>query len=40
MIDWERIAGFEGDKGNARKCADKHDVSHSEAEQVFLTNRC
>jgi uncharacterized protein len=32
----ERIAGFEGNGGNARKCADKHDVSQSEAEPVFF----
>ncbi|MCJ9754786.1 BrnT family toxin [Neorhizobium sp. BETTINA12A] len=36
MIDWERIVGFEWDEGNARKSADKHDVSQSEAEQVFF----
>ncbi|KAB1084043.1 BrnT family toxin [Neorhizobium galegae] len=35
-MDWERIAGFEWDEGNARKSADKHDVSQSEAEQVFF----
>jgi|TARA_R110000751_G_scaffold35785_7_gene87946 uncharacterized protein len=36
MIDWERIVGFEWDDGNARKNAEKHDVSQSEAEQVFF----
>lgn len=36
MIDWERIVGFEWDEGNARKNADKHDVSQNEAEQVFF----
>ncbi len=36
MIDWERIVGFEWDGGNARKNADKHDVSQNEAEQVFF----
>ncbi|MDI6835509.1 MAG: BrnT family toxin [Rhizobiaceae bacterium] len=36
MIDWERIIGFEWDEGNARKNADKHDVSPNEAEQVFF----
>lgn len=36
MIDWERIVGFEWDEGNARKNADKHDVSQSEAEQAFF----
>lgn len=36
MINWERIIGFEWDDGNARKNSDKHDVSQSEAEQVFF----
>ncbi|CDN51168.1 BrnT family toxin [Neorhizobium galegae] len=36
MIDWELIVGFEWDEANARKSADKHDVSQSEAEQVFF----
>jgi len=36
MIDWERVTGFEWDEGNARKSADKHGVSQSEAEQVFF----
>lgn len=36
MIDYERIVGFEWDEGNARKSADKHDVSQNEAEQVFF----
>lgn len=36
MIDWERIVGFEWDEGNARKNAEKHDVSQSQAEQVFF----
>ena len=36
MIDWERIEGFDWDEGNRRKSADKHGVSQSEAEQVFL----
>lgn len=31
-----RIVGFEWDEGNARKNADKHDVSQSEAEQAFF----
>jgi uncharacterized DUF497 family protein len=35
MIDWSRIKGFDWDQGNARKSADKHDVSQAEAEQVF-----
>jgi uncharacterized DUF497 family protein len=36
MIDWNRISGFDWDEGNARKSADKHDVSQSETEQVFF----
>lgn len=36
MIDWERITGFDWDAGNARKNADKHDVSQAGAEQVFF----
>ena len=36
MIDWTRVTGFEWDDGNARKSQDKHRVSQSEAEQVFL----
>ncbi len=35
MIDLEAIAGFDWDKGNARK-NDKHGVSMAEAEQVFF----
>ncbi len=36
MIDFGRITGFQWDQGNARKNVDKHDVSQSEAEQVFF----
>jgi len=36
MIDWGRVKGFDWDDGNARKSADKHGVSQSEAEQVFF----
>ena len=36
MIEWERIAGFDWDAGNARKSIDKHDVSQAGAEQVFF----
>ena len=36
MIDWIRIAGFNWDDGNSRKSEEKHDVSQSEAEQVFF----
>jgi uncharacterized DUF497 family protein len=38
MIDWSRITGFDWDAGNARKSADKHDVSQAEAEQVFFND--
>jgi len=38
VIDLERIIGFDWDAGNARK-NDKHDVSQSEAEQVFFDPR-
>ena len=37
MIDWERVTGFDWDEGNARKSADKHDVSGAEAEQAFFS---
>jgi len=36
MIDLNRLAGFEWDAGNARKSEEKHGVSASEAEQVFM----
>jgi uncharacterized protein len=36
MIDWSLITGFDWDDGNARKNADKHDVSQAEAEQLFF----
>jgi len=36
MIDWTQIAGFDWDGGNARKSTTKHDVSQTEAEQVFF----
>lgn len=36
MIDLDRIVGFQWDAGNARKSADKHAVSQTEAEQVFF----
>ena len=31
-----RITGFDWDEGNSRKSVEKHDVSQSEAEQVFF----
>jgi uncharacterized DUF497 family protein len=36
MLDLDLIAGFEWDAGNITKSTDKHKVSRSEAEQVFL----
>ena len=36
MIDWDQIAGFDWDAGNARKSTDKHSVTQAEAEQVFF----
>ena len=36
MIDWAQIEGFDWDDGNDRKSADKHDVSRTEAEQMFF----
>ena len=36
MIDWTSVTGFDWDQGNARKSAEKHGVSQSEAEEVFF----
>jgi uncharacterized DUF497 family protein len=36
--DFDLVEGFEWDEGNARKNADKHDVSQAEAEQVFFND--
>jgi uncharacterized protein len=36
MINLEQITGFDWDGGNARKSADKHDVSQAEAESIFF----
>jgi len=36
VIAWAQVTGFDWDTGNCRKSADKHDVSQSEAEQVFF----
>lgn len=36
MIDWAQVTGFDWDDGNSRKSVKKHDVSQSEAEQVFF----
>ena len=35
LIDFGRVTGFQWDRGNERKNADRHGVSQSEAEQVF-----
>jgi uncharacterized protein len=34
MIEWTRVVGFDWDAGNARKSADKHSVTQSQAEQA------
>lgn len=36
MINLNEIVGFDWDTGNSRKSAKKHDVSQSEAEQLFF----
>lgn len=36
MIDFKKITGFDWDAGNERKNKEKHNVSKSEAEQVFF----
>ncbi len=36
MIEWTRVVGFDWDAGNARKSADKHSVTQSEAEEAFF----
>jgi uncharacterized protein len=36
MIEWACVVGFDWDAGNARKSADKHSVTQSEAEQAFF----
>jgi len=38
MIEFTLIIGFDWDHGNSRKSVDKHDVSQSEAEQVFFND--
>lgn len=39
MFDADLITGFEWDSGNTRKSADKHEVTQTEAEQVFADPR-
>ncbi len=36
MDIFQKIVGFDWNDGNARKSADKHEVSQSEAEQPFF----
>jgi hypothetical protein len=36
MINWAKVIGFQWDSGNARKSAEKHDVTQAETEQVFF----
>ena len=36
MINLTEIVGFDWDSGNSRKSVNKHDVSQSEAEQLFF----
>ena len=35
MIDFSQVIGFQWDAGNDRKNYDRHDVSQTEAEDVF-----
>ena len=37
MIELDRVEGFDWDEGNARKSAEKHNVSQAEAEAVFFS---
>lgn len=36
MLEFDALSGFDWDDGNARKSAEKHSVSQSEAEAVFF----
>ena len=36
MLNWDKLAGFEWDKGNIAKSYQKHGISSREAEEVFL----
>ena len=36
MMNWNRLTGFEWDKGNSRKNEERHSVSQSETEEVFF----
>jgi hypothetical protein len=39
MLDFSKVVGFEWDEGNSRKSVDKHAVSQTDAEQVFVDPR-
>lgn len=39
MVDLGRVVGFQWDRGNGRKNAEKHGVSRSEAEEIFFNTR-
>jgi hypothetical protein len=39
MLDFSNVVGFDWDDGNRRKSVDKHAVTQTEAEQVFLDPR-
>jgi hypothetical protein len=39
MLDFSKVVGFDWDYGNERKSQDKHDVTRSETEQIFLDPR-
>jgi hypothetical protein len=38
MLDLSQIEGFDWDEGNSRKSVEKHDVSQSQAEQIFFND--
>jgi uncharacterized protein len=38
MLDLSRIEGFDWDEGNSRKSVERHDVSQTEAEQIFFND--
>jgi hypothetical protein len=38
MMNWDRITGFDWDKGNDRKSSEKHSVSRFEAEGIFFND--
>ncbi len=39
MLDRSQIAGFDWDDANSLKSAERHSVSHAEAEQVFADEK-